>query len=221
MINKTTNKKFYGKWLYKTTLRLKGISLLRSAPTLNDYFKLKNANKKWFSRSLKDVESNENEFIDFCNFTESLDKSTFFKRIESNSVDFYTNDQTMYDSFNSKFKELIVHTFSPDKNSNLESLSSNSIVGKKLPHDRYRYRVYLSPHKFKGDKDRKYKFILWLDTQGSKIKISDTVKKWFISTDWNWDRRYMLVEDEQTLLLLKMRSSEAIGKVYEYQIVDK
>ena len=57
--------------------------------------------------------------------------------------------------------------------------------------------------------------------QGEKVRLSKIVKEWFIKTDWNWDRRYLLVEDTQTILMLQMRSGEAIGKVYEYVVVDK
>jgi hypothetical protein len=42
-----------------------------------------------------------------------------------------------------------------------------------------------------------------------------------MKTDWNWDRRYVLVEDEGTLLLMKLKNSEVVGTVYNYVIVDK
>jgi hypothetical protein len=73
----------------------------------------------------------------------------------------------------------------------------------------------------KYDIDAKQKYINWIDMQGDKVRMSPVVKDWFMKTDWNWDRRYLLVEDTQTLLMLQMRSGEAIGKVYEYVVVDK
>ena len=57
--------------------------------------------------------------------------------------------------------------------------------------------------------------------QGGRILISPIVKDWFIKTEYNWDRRYVLVEDSQTLLLLKLRNSEALGRIYDYVISDK
>ena len=60
-----------------------------------------------------------------------------------------------------------------------------------------------------------------MTAQNDKISLSESVKMWFITTDWNWDRRYVFVDNEQTLLLLKMRNCDAIGKVYEYKIGDK
>ena len=73
----------------------------------------------------------------------------------------------------------------------------------------------------KGDLDAKQKYIEWIEMQGEKVRLSKRVKEWFIKTDWNWDRRYLLIEDDQTLLMLQMRSGDAIGKVYEYVVVDK
>jgi hypothetical protein len=73
----------------------------------------------------------------------------------------------------------------------------------------------------KGDIDAKFKYMEWVAMQGDKIRLTPIVKDWFIKTEWNWDRRYLLVEDTATLLMLQLRSGEAIGKVYEYVVVDK
>jgi hypothetical protein len=42
-----------------------------------------------------------------------------------------------------------------------------------------------------------------------------------MKTEWNWDRRYVLVEDEGTLLMLKLRNPEVMGSVYNYVLSDK
>ena len=64
-------------------------------------------------------------------------------------------------------------------------------------------------------------YVEWIKGQHDRILISDAVKEWFVHTDWNWDRRYVLIEDSQTLLMLKLRNPEAIGRVYDYVISDK
>jgi hypothetical protein len=61
----------------------------------------------------------------------------------------------------------------------------------------------------------------WVESQNGKITISPALKDWFISTNWNWDRRYVLVEDEKTLLMLKLKNSDAVGSIYDYVISDK
>jgi hypothetical protein len=76
------------------------------------------------------------------------------------------------------------------------------------------------PHKIKDRKDKK-EYVNWVSGQNNRILISDAVKEWFITTDWNWDRRYVLIEDSQTLLMLKLRNPEALGRIYDYVISDK
>jgi hypothetical protein len=164
---------------------------------------------------------NKETLLEVTKLLDSLDLKDFAKRIEVNTLDIYVNDQALFDNISAKFESLIVHRSAPNT-ANLELLeNTNFILTKRLPHNKYRYKVFLLPHRFKGDRSVKKRYIAWLDTQGDRISISDSVKNWFLTTDWYWDRRYMYVEDANTLLLLKMRDSEAMGKIYEYMIVDK
>ena len=73
----------------------------------------------------------------------------------------------------------------------------------------------------KKDKTSKRRFVDWLKSQDPRITCSDAVEKWFMNTEWNWDRRYVLVEDEKTLLMLKLRNSEVVGRIYNYVLSDK
>lgn len=161
---------------------------------------------------------NRVNITNIANYLLSLDKDSWAKRIERNYLDIYTNEESVYDTLLLEFKD-IVRLASKPNSKNLDMLDSTSIVVRKLPHDRFNYKVYLCPHRVK-DIESKAMYVKWLSEQPA-ILISDTVKKWFITTSWNWDRRYIHVEDSATLLMLKMRNPEAIGKVYDYKIVDK
>lgn len=193
---------FYGKWKFKVTVKIPEITKLRRYDT--DTIKS--------SKGSSDLK----EFVLF------LDKQTceYAKRIEGKFIDVYTNDRIFYNSMIAKYKEQIRHCFEPDENSENLFVGKRTVVVRKFPHDQYQYKVYLQPHNIKNIED-KHKFLDFLDNQGQKVKITETVKKWFIRTDWNWDRRYIYVQDEPTLLMLKMRSSEGIGSVYTYVICDK
>lgn len=159
------------------------------------------------------------EIVELCKFLKTLNPDDYTKRLESNLIDLYTNDQNIYVNACTLFQDLITHHFEPEENS-IDLLSkSNLIVVNKLPHDKFRYKVFLTPHRLKQDRDRKEQFLSWLDTQNGRIKISNTVKDWFIKTDWNWDRRYVLVTDEATLLMMKMANPDAVGKVYEHVLL--
>jgi hypothetical protein len=72
-----------------------------------------------------------------------------------------------------------------------------------------------------GDRDGKQQYLNWIKKQNEKITLTPAVESWFIKTDWNWDRRYVLVEDEATLIMLKLRNSEVVGRIYNYVVSDK
>ena len=114
------------------------------------------------------------------------------------------------------------HCFEPsDATADLLNLNKNCITVKKLPKDRYNYRVYLLPHKMANDRPAKKKYIDWLKTQMPRVTCTSAVETWFLATDWNWDRRYILVEDDQTLLMMKLRNADVVGKIYNFVISDK
>jgi hypothetical protein len=204
--SKPTKRKFYGKWLYKVTLLIKGIYTIKYS---------------FDSRKTQYVSSIENSLIEhLVKELKTVPKESWGRRIECNNIDIYTNDKELYLRLSEEFDHCLVHRFEPM--CNLDQLvDSNVSVVNKYPYDRYHYKVFLTPYKFNGDKDRKAQFLEWLETQGDKVKVSDAVKYWFIRMDWNWGRRYMYVQDEQTLLMVKMRESNAIGKVHKYTLADK
>lgn len=209
---KQTRRKFYNKWLYKVTLSIPGISMSRiwsHKDIMAGHFKGETSNNK------SNAHKNRKTIHDVYNFLETL--SDHSKRIEGNNIDIYINEKTEYDDIYKKFKPFVYHRFEPDPAA-LDHLNDNkTLIVKKLPKDRYQYRVYLKPHTVL-DKQDKIKFIQWIKGQSPRISISPSVESWFLTTSWNWDRRYVLVEDEQTLLLLKLRNSNAVGSVYNYVI---
>ncbi len=219
---KSTSRKFYNKWLYKITVRLGGAAVLRYE--LDRVKGLLSEDKKdhgywaWQGKAYADKEF----IIDLVEFLQTKDKDIWSKRVERHYADFYTNDLDFFNELSDLAAERIVHRFAPENGSiDILTESSTSVAVKKLPHDRYQYKVYLLPHKLKHDKEEKQKYVDWLKRQVPKLTCTEAVEKWFISTDWNWDRRYILVEDESMLLMLKLRNSEVVGRVYNYILCDK
>ena len=145
---------------------------------------------------------------------------TWAKRIECSSIDLYTNNKEMYNRLLSEFVDLVKSCSEPDETIKTLLENTGSVIVKKLPHNKYHYKAFLLPHKIKNREERQ-DYINWLATQGDRVLISEVVKDWFIKTEWNWDRRYIFVEDAQTLLMIKLRNAEAIGRIYDYIIIDK
>ena len=126
----------------------------------------------------------------------------------------------MYNDLFLTFEEVACARSEPNEK-DLDLLeNTGSIIVKKLPHNKYAYKAFLLPHKINNRKDKK-EYVNWITGQNDRILISDAVKEWFIKTDWNWDRRYVLIEDSQTLLMLKLRNPEVLGRIYDYVISDK
>jgi hypothetical protein len=220
---KLTSRKFYGKWLYKISLRQVGCAIFRNYKF--DYIKeLCQSNPdlvKPYSVHQKAYNNRESIFR-LCEVLEKYDSKIWTKRIENSNLDLYTNDLEFYQKLSEEFQDIVVHQFEPDPATvDLLTNSASAMAVKKLPHDRYQYRVYLLPHKMAGDREGKQRYIDWLKNQSDRVTCTHAVENWFIKTDWNWDRRYILVENESTLLMLKLRNSEVVGRIYNYVLSDK
>lgn len=219
---KYSNRKFYNKWLYKATLVFKGCGIFRvnNLDDIRAYCGDKETKISFYDHQ-HSAYNNRDIILDIVEFLEKHHPTPYAHRIEGSFIDFYTNDEKFYREFLKKFDPLVKHGFEPLPGHEDDILNSSYVYTNKLPHNKYKFKVYLLPHKLKNHKDQKQNFISWAEDQHPRVKMSESVKKWFIKTDWNWDRRYVLVEDEGTLLMLKLRNGEVVGKVHEYRLVDK
>ena len=218
MLVKQTTKKFYNKWLYKVTLRVPGAGVFRSysLETILDEIDHESKSRLHYFQKARDNANYLSKVIDFLLPWESTE---WTKRIESDYMDLYTNNEKFYNELIRLFSNEIKHAFEPDPEY-LDVLEGNRVIlVKKYPKDDFQYRVYLLPHNLKGLEDKKL-YVEWL-RNNSSISVTDSVIYWFTVTSWNWDRRYILVKDSATLTMLKLRGPDVMGKVYEYQIVDK
>jgi hypothetical protein len=221
-LTKVTRRKFYNKWLYKVTIRLPGAGLLRiynrdqvdqfcsaaSCPNSTSY-------NNWKQRAWR----NRHDIRDLLRLLDDSEIE-WSKRIEGEQVDIYTNDKGLYDDLSDKFEILLIHRFEPDPN-NLDILderNGKTMTVKRLPHGRFNYRVYLLPHNLK-DTESRVRFLDWLEEQKPRVTCSESVRKWFLSNNTNWDRRYILVEDDGTLMLMKLRNADVVGTVYKFEVV--
>ncbi len=220
---KPTSRKFYNKWLYKISLRQPGCAIFRykNLDWIKEFCEKEAIEERTYSVYHKAF-LNRDVIHELCIFLEQYDSESWTKRIENQNIDFYTNDPEFYKKFSLEFQEFVIQQFEPSAE-NIEILNnSNSTVAvKKLPHNRFHYKVYLLPHKMAKDKPAKQKYIDWLKSLGDRVTCTEAVESWFMHTDWNWDRRYILVEDEHTLLMLKLRNSEVVGRIYNYILSDK
>ena len=219
---KTTRRKFYNKWLYKVSLYINGAGMLR-CHTLGEiqdfYLSERPVDRNWTTPGR--AWDNRAQLLAVAEFLSDYDKTLWAQRIEHSCIDLYTNDIKFYSAVLKEFEQDVRQRSEPFENS-IELLEDQRVIlSKKLPHDRYRYKVYLKPHLLASDPQAKKQYLNWIEGQDNRITLTNSVKDWFMRTEWNWDRRYVLVEDEQTLLMLKLRNSDVMGRVYNYVISDK
>lgn len=194
-----TKRKFYNKWLYKITLKIKNCGIFRR----NDVDFI--SNNSTLDPEVRNLATTLAEIKDYQ------------LRIENKFIDVYLCSKDHLDKLESQFKNNIKHICYPHPDLLLSNISSKNIIANKLPYDRYRFKVFLKPHNMK-DKDQKKTYLDWLESQNPRIFITNSTKQWFLNTDWNWDRRYMYVEDDKTLVMAKMRQSDVLGSIYTYQL---
>ena len=94
--------------------------------------------------------------------------------------------------------------------------SDKSIFVNKLPHDRYQYRAYLKPHRI--ETSARKGIAGWLKNQVPRITFTDSIERWLLTNNENWDRRYIHVEDENTLLMIQLRAPRLVGKIFKYTL---
>lgn len=223
---KETKKLFYGKWVYKISLVIPGCSVLRTKNNTEDliYFLSElpfsfPANQHPQSLQARALKS-KSTLLKLSETLQHYNKKDYTKRIEGDFFDVYTNKKNIIDEIDTEFSSC-VRLISKPKTKNLDKLLQNerSIFVKVLPKEKYEYRVYLKPHKVSQDK--KEPFLTWLKNQGESTTLSQSLIDWFTNTSMNWDRRYILVDNEKTLLMIKLHSPDAVGTVYKYEVVDK
>lgn len=214
----TTTKKFYDKWLYKVTIDVRGHANALAGFRKN-YENLKQFcstgkyiwNFDWFQNQA--VERGKPEITKLVNILEAYPRNAWSTRLEG-TFSVYTNDVNLYTDISNNFD--VIERSEPAANTSFEN--PNTISVKKLPFGKYRYKVFLKPHKIRGE-DEKVAYIDWLVTQKPRITLSTAIMDWIMRTRWTGDPRYILVEDENTLLMLRMRNDAAVGRIYEYIVI--
>lgn len=201
---------------------MEGVSFLRYTPIteienkINFYADDENYLDRFTSKLIR----NKKDLINLSYLLQTFEKSKYCLRCETDILDIYTNDTDIFNSCLREFEHVLRFAFAPEEKDISILSNQKSIVVKKYPHNRYRFKIFLTPHK-NIDIDTKFKFVSWLEAQGEKVTFSPSVKNWFLKTNWNWDRRYILVDSDQTLLMMKLKNSDYVGSVYEYIVSDK
>jgi len=220
---KKTKRKFYNKYVYKISCILHGAYALR-VWSINDIISVAQGGSQpkdnyWAEKNTNDFLYSAADWIKLGLIVQA-NKDKIQLRVEGNNIDVYTNDRSIYDAIGAEFADdkIVWRRFEPAPGTEQDLLNSkNSVFVKRLPHNKYLYKVYLLPHKLGNHADR-VKLSDWLELQVPNITFTSSIRKWLMETRQNWDRRYIYVQDDHTLMMLRLRESGMIGKVYKHII---
>lgn len=221
---KKTKKKFYNKYIYKVSLNFPGISGLRYFD-LSKFLEICQTTKtinssdaSWKDKTMNRMIEHKDIWVELIPFINSYEKNTYSKRLEGDNIDFYTNDKSFYDGLCDRFGEFVRLRFQPPKGLEKTLLEEEKkIFVKQFPHGIYQYKAFLHPHKIPQDDKRN--LVEWLEKQTPNITFTPSIKRWVLNTTENWDRRYIYVKNEQTLLMIKLRTSSLLGQVFKYKVI--
>lgn len=224
--HKKTTRKFYNKFIYKIQLEIPGASALRwyDFPDLIEIFTHGKNPFKFGIYNRRDeilghLLENRQVWLDISFLLAGADKKSWQRRLEGDTLDLYTHDKDLFDKIYNGFSKHIKIVYKPEKNLEQDLLDSkNTIYVKKLPHDLYNYKVYLKPHKLSSITEERIKLCEYLRKLVPSITFTPSIESWILSTYENWDRRYIYVDNEQTLLMLNLKSPDLIGKVMNYKL---
>jgi len=227
---KITNKKFYNKFIYKVSLKLPGARALRllsyaqiinfiSVPPPHSHYQPvpNRGYMDWRVKVGNTIHNNAKTWSKIISLFSGVPKKDLSFRVEGESVDVYTNDVSLYNEVSQQFNDITLQRSQPA--AGMEDILLNStreIFVDKLPYGRYNYRVDLKwPTKLAwNDIDKLCNFF---EAQRPRITFTESIKKWFyVNRPYMQTRRYIYVQDEQTLMLLKLRCSDNIGTVCKY-----
>jgi len=208
---KPTKKLFYGKWLYKVSYNIDGCSFIRH----KSFDGIDNTIEKLVPNSTynRKIINSKDDLVHLTGLLKKVPGNSYDIRIETNIIDVYTSDEAFFNTMLCLLPEKIRFAQKPEQ----QLSDKHTILVKKYPQDKFTMRVYMKPHKM--DVSEKPQYIKWLKSVNG-VSISDAVSQWFITTHWNWDRRYILVDSEKTLLMLKLKNSNVVGTVYNLIIQD-
>ena len=155
-LTKKTRRKFYKKWLYKITLNFPGAYALRVYKR-DEVIDICNASEppdKLYVTWRDKVWTNRRDVLHIINFLDQYDEKDWKKRVQGNWLDLYTNDLDFYNEVSEEFKSYVVHRFEPDPTLKDKIDDGKTILVKKYPKDRFKFRVYLYPHNIKDRQDK-------------------------------------------------------------------
>lgn len=202
MIYKETRSLFLGTYQYKVVLICPAATLLRGGDIEGANEQIKDW--KWGDKGVWLWQSRlqKPEDLEFCKslFADLKKIQDFVVRIESPSVNLYTNNEKDVKFLEKKYKDRIKYISKPSANS---ELVEGTIVMPKMDFD---FKITVG-----ATKQEYTSFISWAESN-SKVKLTKSCIR-DLSKNRSWGGTHFYITGENNLLLAKMHLGSTISKV--------
>jgi len=208
------SKLFYGEWPYKIVCCVPGIWRIARWGV--------DRTEKWCS-----VETNaeiifqrgggKNDLLEFCNAFKPFLTSSVKLRSEGKIMSIYCKDKDLLDSLVQNLAKWIYKIYQPENNAELDYILKNKkkTICKKLPYDKYRYKVYL---KTVMDLNSREAFLEWIFNYKDQVKINPVTIGWLTGRGRKYSqvRPFVYIENSKMLFLVKLFLGNNLGLDEEF-----
>lgn len=237
---KRTTRKFYKKWVYKVSIRVTNVAIFRrlgfnvDEGTIYSYLAGKENTRmpyaEWgwgsFGSHSKNryltKEDNAHELAKLAGILQQFPDSEWQKRFElACCVDIYTSNYKLYEMLGKHMARYVQDRYEPANGTQDILENPKHIAVDHLPYGKYEYKANLNVRPLVKDPESRENLANWLKEQYPNVSCTDSVATWLRDGNIYASGRYVLVKDEATLLMLKLRAGSTVSSVYKYIKVDK
>ena len=224
-----TKKLFYGKWPYKIEIYVKGASRVHySGPTTTLEWCLgkkqvsywDNEYGFWGARHSAGIDKVElGKFaIAVTPFLEM--KDTLKIRCEGGHLNFFTDSKDIVDQLKQALYPWIQAITAPGSDEELAFLLDNGrrkSICNRLPHSKYKFRVYLNTN---FESTQRESFYQWLLKYDDKVDFPGSTERWLTSVIYYTQDPFVYVENEKMLSMMLLYLGNHTKRVEEFILRD-
>jgi hypothetical protein len=211
-----SSKLFYNKWPYKVECRQVGASRIvhSGVDVVREWCA---TGKGMHIDRLSALQINKADYLEFTNSVAPFLSNPDVKiRVEGSHFNLFCTDKSILETIDNDLSKWIRKISGPTTDEELAFMLSNGhkkILRDVFPKEKYKYRIYF---KSKFPADKRAMFVTWADKYGDKLDISETSRRWLVSSRHYAQDPFMYVEDDKMLSMVGMYLSGYIKKVEEF-----
>lgn len=143
-------------------------------------------------------------------------------RVEGNHFNLFCNDLALVTEISQKLKTWVKSITGPTTQDEIDFLKEHGnkkVLCKKLPHSRYRYKIFLKSGSM--NPESRSNFHKWSLSHNEKIKFTPSVERWLCGRQsWSGTNPFFYVENEKLLAMIGLYLGNHIKQIQEYVCTD-